>query len=327
MKNTVGALVISLDFELIWGIRDLDSPHNLNRLILTRTIVPRLLGLFKKYDIHATWATVGLLFFETQDQMLSAIPSRLPTYKNQKLSPYIKISDEVGRDEGKDPLHFAPSLIRLILKTPFQELGTHTFSHYYCLEDGQLPEDFESDLKAAICAGKRFDYNIESIVFPRNQYSQDYLDICALNGIHAYRGNENVWFRTPSKRSDHRRISKRVMRILDAYFNISGSNTYEFPVSKQLVNIPASRYLRSVSKHLKVFEPLRLKRIFTSMRYAAQAGQVFHLWWHPEDFIEDMDANFEFLEKILVEFIKLQSKYGMKSLTMGEVAKQSLVIN
>jgi len=324
MKNDTGALVISLDFELIWGVRDLGGSVKRKDLLPTRKVVLRLLDLFKKYEIHATWATVGFLFFETRDQMLKSLPDRVPAYQNQQLSPYFSISEEVGVDEVSDPLHFAPSLIRLILDTPYQELGTHTFSHYYCLEDGQTPEDFQSDLQAALRAGERFGCKIESIVFPRNQYSQEYLDICAQNGIKSYRGNEAIWFRTPSKRSDHRRLSRRFMRILDAYFNVSGSNAYKLPIVERPVNIPASRYLRSASKRLKVLEPLRLRRIISSLRQTAKDGHIFHLWWHPEDFSEDMDANFDFLEKILMEFSELRVKYGMRSLTMGEVTKLSL---
>lgn len=63
-----GALVISLDFELSWGIRDFESIGNRNKILPTRQVVPMLLEMFKKYDIHATWATVGFLFFESKTE-------------------------------------------------------------------------------------------------------------------------------------------------------------------------------------------------------------------------------------------------------------------
>lgn len=319
MKTNQGAFVISLDFELMWGVRDLEDSVRKRNLLRTRLVIPRLLDLFRRYEIHATWATVGFLFFETYEELLGSLPDRQPKYSNNHLSPYGSISEEIGMDEKIDPLHFAPSLIRLILKTPFQELGTHTFSHYYCLEEGQTGEDFQSDLRAAIRAGEFFDVKIESIVFPRNQYTQEYLDICANNGIKTYRGNESLWYRSPSKRRDHRRWSRRFMRIMDTYFDLSGSNSYSWLSAEKLVNVPASRYLRPVSKLFKILEPLRLNRILDSMRKAAQAGEIFHLWWHPEDFSADIDANMVFLEDILIEFSKLRSRFGMASLTMGEV--------
>lgn len=323
MPNLPGALVISLDFELVWGIRDLESTGYRKDLMPTRQVVPRLLDMFKKYDIHATWATVGFLFFDSRTEMQLGLPELQPKYENNFLSPYNNLSKEVGEDEVADPLHFAPSLIRQIVSTPHQELGTHTFSHYYCLEDGQTVEDFESDLRAAITAAEKYQCKIESIVFPRNQYSQEYLDVCARNGIKTFRGNEMIWFRTPSKRREHRQWSRRIMRVLDAYLNVSGANAFHQPADGHPVNVPASRYLRPVSKRLRVLEPLRLHRIKHSMRQAAQSGQIFHLWWHPEDFAEHIEENFLFLEKILSEYAILRSLYGMQSLTMGEVGNKA----
>ena len=48
----------------------------------------------------------------------------------------------IGPNERQDPYHFGLSLVRRIKDCPHQEIGTHTFSHYYCLEDGQTPEHF-----------------------------------------------------------------------------------------------------------------------------------------------------------------------------------------
>ena len=60
------------------------------------------------------------------------------------------------------------------------------------------------------------------------------------------------------------------------------------------------------------------------MTAAAKTGKVFHLWWHPEDFANDINNNFMFLEKILIQFNKLQDLYNMQTLTMEEVYKQSI---
>lgn len=318
---TSGAFVVSLDFELVWGVRDLEIAGEGKNLMPTRVVVPRLLELFRKYEIHATWATVGFLFFETREDLLKSLPELKPNYKNIHLSPYKTINEEIGLNEGNDPLHYAPSLIQMIVKTPYQELGTHTFSHYYCLEDGQTEKDFQADLRAAISAGKRYGCEIRSIVFPRNQYSQEILNVCAANGIKTYRGNENLWFRAPSKRSEHRRLSRRVMRIMDAYLDVTGANSYQVPKASDPVNVPASRYLRPIARRFKIFEPLRLRRIKSSMHKAARAGEIFHLWWHPEDFANDVEGNIKFLEQILMEFSKLRSLYGMQSLNMQEVGE------
>jgi hypothetical protein len=79
--------------------------------------IPKALLLFEKYDIHATWATVGFLFAKNKSQLLSFCPIERPTYVNESLSYYKLIDEnEVGNDEQEDPYHFAHSLITLILR-------------------------------------------------------------------------------------------------------------------------------------------------------------------------------------------------------------------
>jgi hypothetical protein len=322
MTTKTGTLVISLDFELLWGIRDLEATGRRQKILLTRQVVQSLLDLFRKHEIHATWATVGFLFFESRDELVASLPGSLPAYTKQALSPYPSLAKEIGVNENDDPLHYAPSLIRQILATPHQELATHTFSHYYCLEDGQTPANFECDLQAAMRAAEKYNFKVESIVFPRNQYADPYLEVCARNGIRAFRGNESVWFRRTQKREVHRQWFRRLMRLADAYINISGANAYPLPAgASQPLDIPASRYLRSYSRRFRVFEPLRLNRITSAMTYAAQAGHIFHLWWHPEDFSSNVDDNLMFLEKILAKYDELRQLYGMQSLNMAEITR------
>ena len=59
-----GIFTISLDFELFWGVRDHRTLEDYGENVRNvHKIVPGLLALFDKYDIHCTWATVGFLFF------------------------------------------------------------------------------------------------------------------------------------------------------------------------------------------------------------------------------------------------------------------------
>ena len=59
-----GALVISLDFELHWGMRDHTAvdPGVTRTLTASRSSVTTLADLFARREVRATWATVGLLF-------------------------------------------------------------------------------------------------------------------------------------------------------------------------------------------------------------------------------------------------------------------------
>jgi hypothetical protein len=79
---------------------------------------------------------VGFLFFSRRDELLRALPTELPKYVDPRLSPYAEMGT-IGQDEEEDPFHFARSLLQQIRSSPAQEIGTHTFSHYYCLEPTQ----------------------------------------------------------------------------------------------------------------------------------------------------------------------------------------------
>ena len=72
-----GALVISLDFELHWGVRDkrpADGPYREN-LLGAREAIPRMLDLFEEFGVAATWATVGFLFAKNRREREEFSPS------------------------------------------------------------------------------------------------------------------------------------------------------------------------------------------------------------------------------------------------------------
>lgn len=82
-----GQFVISLDFELLWGVRDHADRDTYGKNVLgARDAVPKMLELFAENEISATWATVGFLFCETKEELLASLPSELPTYSNPRLS-------------------------------------------------------------------------------------------------------------------------------------------------------------------------------------------------------------------------------------------------
>jgi len=76
MADQPGALVISLDFELHWGVRDHVTRGDplYQRLPCARTAVKDMLEVFVARNIRATWATVGFLFASTRDEVEASIP-------------------------------------------------------------------------------------------------------------------------------------------------------------------------------------------------------------------------------------------------------------
>jgi peptidoglycan/xylan/chitin deacetylase (PgdA/CDA1 family) len=314
-----GALVISLDFELHWGVRDhrrLDAAER-KRLLKARAVVPEILAAFREHAVRATWAAVGLLFARSRDEAQECRPRIMPKYKRCELDPYC---ESLGRDEGDDPFHFAPSLIRAIAQEPGQEVGSHSYSHYYSLEAGQGEDEFKADVASAQRIAESSGYRLRSFVFPRNQVRRGYLPLLAEAGFSSYRGTEPVASKAPTTFSDQRRPWFRALRLVDAYWNLNGPQTLEWPCGGDPLPVDASRYLRPFAPALRALEGMRLKRIADAMKQAARDKRIFHLWWHPEDFAENPERNVEFLHRVLNTFGECRRECGMVSRSMGEVA-------
>jgi hypothetical protein len=265
---------------------------------------------------------VGFLFFHEKESLLSNLPSKKPSYSIPHLSSYFEI-EKIGKNEREDPYHFGKELLELINSFPGQEIATHTFSHYYCLEKGQTIEQFEDDIFAAIKTGERNGFKIVSLVFPRNQLNSNYLEACRKLGIKCYRGNESSWI-YKARNLKENVLFKRAFRLLDSYLNLSGHNTYKLDIIAQNFpyNIPSSRFLRPYSSSLKLLESLRLKRIKDGMLYAAQNNSVYHIWWHPHNFGKDIKQNMEVLNTILEYYTKLKAEYNMQSMNMRDIAEK-----
>lgn len=317
-----GSFVISLDFELSWGMIDKSTAEEYGRTHVARVpeVVKSMLALFDKYDVMATFATVGLIMLSDKNEALNLAPSHKPLYKNSILSPYAdKFIENIKTENVK--LYFAPELIEKLKNNHHIEIGTHTFCHYYCWEDGQTVEQFEQDLLTAIKIAQKNDIKLTSIVFPRNQVSKLYLQTCAKHGIEIYRGNAVKFYEQPKNKIHG--YKNRINRLLDTYIKIGKRTTISYKTIDSLenpINVPASRFLAPYSNKLAFFEGLKLNRIKTEIKYAAKQHELYHLWWHPHNFGDNIEKNLENLEEILKYYDKCRKKYGMQSYTMTEFA-------
>lgn len=327
-----GVFVISLDFELHWGGFEKWPLENYsNYFSNTRRNIPEMLSLFQQYEIHTTWATVGMLFHDSKKSLLQASPAVRPSYKLSQLSAYNFIEQVgIGNTEKDDPFHFAKSLVNAIIETPFQELASHTFAHYYCNEAGQTIEQFKADLRAAQHSALPFGKKLRSLVFPRNQFNEEYLRACYEEGFIAVRDNPRDWFWNIQSTQDES-MWKRLNRGLDAYFSIGEKNTYSLEsliLRPGLpVCIPASRLLRPYRPQEFFLNEMKISRIKAEMMRAATKGEIYHLWWHPHNFGNDPNENMKGLTKILDHFAYCRQKYSMKSLSMAELAERVIKKN
>lgn len=314
-----GYLVISLDFELAWGVFDVMDPNKRKPYFRqTRDIIPEILRLFRENNIQATWATVGMLFNKSWEEWEANIPAVLPGYKKRELSAY-KFGESV-KSTSSEEYCFAPKLIQQIAQTPGQELATHTYSHYYCLEEGQTAESFDKDLEKAVAVASNLNVKLTSLVFPRNQFAPDYLKVCHKHGIENVRSNPESWYWRDAASNS---VLDKLGRTGDAYLDFgkkSYPHTHLIKKTNQPLEQKASRFLRPVEGN-KTLRKLKLKRIRSEMELAAKNGQIYHLWWHPHNFGDHPEESMTDLRNLINHFTEMKSKYNFQSKNMAEVGE------
>ena len=325
MADQPGALVISLDFELHWGLRERvtrdDSSYM--RLPAARDAVRDMLGTFTARRIHATWATVGFLFASTRDELNAYLPRDRPRYHRAELNPYV---EAIGIDEEDDPEHLAGSLVDLIGRSAGQEVASHTFSHYYCLEKGQDEAAFRADLMAARGIALRRGFEVTSLVLPRNQWNPAYEATVLELGFSCIRGPQRSWGHR-ARPKGNQTFLHRGARLADTYVGISPPPTTDWDdvlLPSGLCDVPASAFLRPYDPRRKRLESLRLARLRSGLQHAAHHGRIFHLWWHPHNFSQHRSESLALLQRVLDEFDTLALAEGMQSLTMAEAAASAV---
>ena len=243
----------------------------------------------------------------------------LPTYENKKLLPY-PVFENIGLDEDAEPCFYASSLIKMIADTPGQEIGTHTFSHYYCREKGQTVEQFEADMKAAVALANAHGYDLKSVVLPRNQCTDECTKVLAKMGFSSYRDEENDWIHEKVKI----RLLMRILRLLDVYFPLTGQGGYTPKCENGIWNLVGSRMYKPILKPLYFLERQKIRRIKRQMHHAAKNGLTFHLWWHPHNVGVMTEEHIEQLNEIFRYYQLMREKYGMESLNMREAAERNI---
>lgn len=307
-------LVISLDFEMFWGVAASRSlaqygPHVQGEW----EAIPLMLNVFRQRGMRATWATVGMLMCKDFAQWQDIRPAVLPSYEALPGSSY-----DLGAVARENPsLFFGRPLVEKIIETPGQELGSHSYSHLYCSDRGVTAAQFAADLGCATEIFQELGLHPRSFVFPRNQVRQEFLGALKTAGYRVYRGNPSHWLYANGHQTRFGLLG-RAIRLADAYLPISSDSSATPEGAGGLTNCPASYFLRPYSIRAGGLHRFHLLRLKKAMETAAKQGGVFHLWWHPHNFGLNVRENVAGLEDLLNYFMTLRDRYGMESSTMAD---------
>ena len=306
-----GLLVLSLDFEMMWGAICCSSgiynkmKHSVEH---EEEIVDNLLWLFQKYNIHATWATVGAIGIKEIENFKQKFNYEIE-YDTLRID-FKYIADLIKENEN---LYFSPELLNRICSVEGQFIGSHTFTHLYTEKAIVLEDILDKELKATSDILQNFTSDVKSIVFPKNQVPEDMRRVLLKNGISIVRGIPLHWRGSSS-------LLDRVWRFADSYIPLSSSNDFSRKscLGDKIFNIRASRFFRPYSAKLFFLEYLKMIKIKTEMTNAAKKGTIYHLWFHPHNVGTGINHNIKELDNIFKHYIKLNKKYGFTSVSMEE---------
>ncbi len=268
-----GALCISIDVELAWGIWDRPSAAYHDRCARHELdIVRRLVALFETYGVSATWAIVGRL---------------------------LERDDGAARTTAHgDRIWYAPAVIELIRRARVtQDIGSHSYGHVYF---GETPRDaLRRDLAAARRVHDAHGLPFTSFVFPRNQVA--HLDLLREVGVGVFRSTDRGWHMAVRDRLGA--AAGRVANLADKLLPIPPSAVQPIDQGSGtpgLVELPSSMLLMARNGLRRAIHPASIiAKAGLGLRAARRANGIFHLWFHPSNFYYEPDRQLATLEAIV----------------------------
>lgn len=311
-----GVFTFSLDFELVWGSRDLYADPGpllqMARVTRERVFLPLLQSL-TQYGICATWATVGHLFLDRAARVNGRLhPEIQPPQHAWQKAPWFEGVPE--GTEAEHPEFYGRSLV-LQLQKAGQEIGSHSFSHPIFGDPGCSRETAESELARCVVLAKELGISMKSFVFPRNVAG--HIDLLAKHGFRCWRGLEPVWYRSkkvpgPVSRLAHLAdvaIAGRpptVMPFRDAY------GMWCIPASASFLPVDGIRRVIPLSQ--------RARRGIRGLDQAVLDRRICHLWLHPINLANDPERMLAALGQIFAHAARLRDAGKLDILSMGQIS-------
>jgi hypothetical protein len=177
-------------------------------------------------------------------------------------------------------------------------------------EPGVRADDVAADLAAVQRLWRDLGADAaSSLCFPRNQAA--FLDVAHALGIRVWRGNPIPWYHQRDKPRDP--TAFRLLRFLD---DVSPAARRAAPLEGDMTR--ASLYLR-----VALPEPawrLQVARIRGELG-GIRPGDVFHVWWHPENLGTDVTRRLGRVCEVLDLAAESMARGAIVSRTMRELSQ------
>jgi len=318
LKENKGKFVISIDFELGWGgvFNETIFNNNLELYKETRKAIDKIIELFEKYQISATWAFVGHLMLEscTKENNIKHPEIIRPNYSWFDKDWFH--DDPCGREE-ENSIWYADDVLKKVMSCKVdQEVASHSFSHIIFGEEGCSKDCAESDIRRSVEVAEYYNIDLSSFVFPC--HSEGHKDILKKYGFNIYRSRGVKW---------HSKIRsnklKRTALIIDKIFAIKPSTGSLEKDKYGLYYIPGNMcYYRYDGWKNKLTYKSAVKQAIKGIDSAIKRVEIFHFWFHPFEIAKNLSSSLNDLNEIL-SYAKTKIDEGLLlNKTMKQLAEE-----
>ena len=308
-----GAFVVSIDTELAWGeMHRRDGSGGRHHFAAERDVIERILDVFARHDISATWAVVGHLFLDAcHDGGGGPHPELVtPDY------PWLDedwLAVDPATDLDDDPFWYGRDIVDAILGCPVrQEVGSHSFTHVIVDDPACTPEVFESELAAAAAVAAERDVELRSFVYPRNKIAQ--VARLGEHGYRCYRGGRPL-----PPFAGRPGWQRRALGVADKVRPLAGSAVLPAAGDGGVWNVPQT-YLFAPSADAKLPVGVWTRRPVARLRQAARHRSLFHLWFHPYNVTAAPERALAARDHICAAAARLRDAGELDVVTMGDLA-------
>jgi len=308
-RENKGYFVFTLDTELAWGHYDCFTPTMFSANGQEeRKVIERLLDIFEQFNIVATWAIVGHMFFEKCEKC-DFCP--ILEWKG-KYEVFNKIY------EADDPLWYGADIIELLIRdNPRHEIAFHGYTHKVFDENLLSKEEARREIREWLRVSQRKNIIPKSVVFPKNKIG--HLDILKDEGFVCYRGEQILpgIFSIP--------ILGKILVRIDNLIQFVPPEVFDPKIEPSgLMNLPSSRRLFGMNRRVSlVLDMLKLPYlnmdcIIKGVNKAANEKKVIHIRSHPYEFRTEKDYD---KLRYLLQVVSAEIKIGrMQSIGMANLA-------
>lgn len=316
---TQGRFILSLDYELIWGVyekkRIWDYVHsNLNN---ANDALVKICDLAEQYDIKLSIGIVGLLNIDhnkNDDSICNNKIKSIAFWKKNRESIYRNHLTDFDKICGD------PSIIQNLISRKNIEIVSHTYYHSFFQDEENLKETLSLESFKIKELFKLLEIPMNSIIFPRNQYNKELLKEFQTLGFRYFRGIDFgfSWTKHSLFKKNFNLLSK-LYYIIRLYSGYPVDRTYFLPKKEMgLKNVKGSYFMRPYNHITKKIEHRKVLSIKKQMSKAALEGKYFHIWWHPHNYGKNLNENLSQIEEIFRHYKELNLKFGYESKFISE---------